>query len=291
MTTANFSSTPSNASDTAFRAWALALHNAIASLLTYVAQTGEIDFTTVLTPSAANQKRGFRIYRFNDSLQATHPVFIRIDYGSGTAAADPSLWIQIGQAVDGSGNLSVPITGSLQVTDQVKAFSTLTVAALDSYVSGDASRLTLCLWPLGVITASNTITATIERSKDSSGADTSAAVHLLIAGSARVSRTFQLNGRCIQNDSSGFKIPFNQTFTTALWGSQVSLFPTIHFGDNLVFNAITGFLIYGSADLAGLFSESLNIYGASHNYVFTGRGLGLTDGSSGITRQLAVRND
>jgi hypothetical protein len=291
MSTANFNSTPSNASDAAFRAWGLALHNAIAAILTYVSQTGEIDFTTVSTPSSTNQKRGFRVYRFNDALQSTHPVFIRVDFGSGAATTTVSIWIQIGQAVDGSGNLSVPTTGALRTTDQAAPSAAQTVAAFDSYVCGSTSRLTFVLWPLSQTTANNSIAVTIERSKDINGADTAEAVHLIIVANTMVSVTFQQNGRAKTNDALPFKIPFDGTFTTAAYGRRIGIFPTIHYGDCKTFNAITGFLIYSGNDYLGFATEPLTVYGTSMTYLLTERGLNLAQSGGNTTRKLAVRND
>jgi len=291
MATANFSSTPGQATDAAFRAWGLALHNAIAAILTYVSQTGEIDFTTVATPSATNQKRGFRIYRFSDALQSTHPVFIRIDFGSGVATTTPAIWVQIGQAVDGSGNLSVPATGALRTADQAFPSGAPTVAAFDSYVSGSTSRLTLCLWPLAVAVNVNPISITIERSKDATGADTADAVLLLIVANVKAQVVFQLNGRAKADDSTPFKIPFDAQFTTASWGRKVVFFPTIWWGDYKSFNAITGILIYANNDYLGFGTELITVYGSDKTYILTERGISITESSSGTARKIAVRND
>lgn len=292
MATSNFNVSTAQVTNADFRAWALALHNAIAAVLTYVAQTGEIDFTTVLTPSAINQKRGFRIYRFSDTLQATHPVFIRIDFGSGgLAITHPGLWVQIGQAVDGSGNLSVPITGTVRAADQVASSGAPTVVATDSYVSGSSSRLTLTLWPLAHAVNVNMPSITIERSKDATGADTVDAVLLMVVANVKTQVVFQLNGRSKANDTSPLKIPFDPAFTTGSWGRRISMFPTVWYGDFKSFNAPTGFLIYAVNDYQGLDDEVVNVYGVNRTYILTERGISLTDNSSGTARKLAVRND
>lgn len=88
-----------------FRQWGLAISNALAAAgLVKTADTGQIDWTTVLATNANLQKRGYEVWRFNDALQATRPVFIRIDYGSGNYPYNPMLWFTIGTATDGAGN-------------------------------------------------------------------------------------------------------------------------------------------------------------------------------------------
>lgn len=95
--------------DAKFRAWTLAVSTAIQACgLTKTSDTGQIDHATVSRPTAANTKAGYEIYRFNDSLQATKPIFIRIDYGSAGQASgqNPSTWLTVGTATDGAGNIS-----------------------------------------------------------------------------------------------------------------------------------------------------------------------------------------
>jgi hypothetical protein len=70
--------------DSDFRSWGSGLSAQLAAIgLVKTSDTGQIDWTTVLKPTSSGQIRGFEIWRFNDALQATKPVFIRLDYGSG----------------------------------------------------------------------------------------------------------------------------------------------------------------------------------------------------------------
>jgi len=49
---------------------------------------------------------GYQIWRMADTLQATYPVFIKLEYGSGASAAYFGLWLTIGTGSDGSGNIT-----------------------------------------------------------------------------------------------------------------------------------------------------------------------------------------
>lgn len=97
-----------NQNDADFRLWGGGISAAIAAVgLVKTADTGQIDWATVVNPSTVNQKRGYEIWRFADALQATHPVFIRLDYGSGpTASANPQIWYTVGTATNGAGTIT-----------------------------------------------------------------------------------------------------------------------------------------------------------------------------------------
>jgi hypothetical protein len=69
------------------------------------AATGSIDLTTVAAPVAVNTSSGYKVYRMADTLQATAPIFVKFEFGSGAAATTPSMWVTVGTTHDGLGNL------------------------------------------------------------------------------------------------------------------------------------------------------------------------------------------
>jgi hypothetical protein len=294
MATANFNVAPSNASDAAFRAWITAFFNALATVVTYVAQTGDLDPSTPAAPSATNQKRGFRCYRFNDGNQASHPMFMRVDVGSGSTTTFPSLWIQIGQGLDGSGNLTVPVTGTLLATQQIHTNKAGSSTAFDSFVSASDGRLTVCLWPLFHLVNENPIAFNIERTPDIAGVQLNDAIHFdYQGGSTKGQTTYKKDGRTTSISGSNYVIPFDMTFTTATEGLKIGCFGLLHYSGFKVYNAATGFLIYAKDDLDGDSTEAFNltVYGTARSYRASGRGLGLTDASSNVNRKLLFRND
>lgn len=96
------------ASDTTFfRSWGSAISTALNAVgLVKTADTGQIDWTTVQGTTTTNQKRGYEIWRFADSLQATRPVFIKLEYGSGANTTNPQIWLTVGTATDGAGTIT-----------------------------------------------------------------------------------------------------------------------------------------------------------------------------------------
>ena len=55
----------------------------------HTADTGQLDPTTATHPAASNTVVGYRMYRMDDTLQATKPVFLKLGFGSGAAALHP----------------------------------------------------------------------------------------------------------------------------------------------------------------------------------------------------------
>jgi hypothetical protein len=89
--------------NTQFRAWGAELNAKLTAMgLTQTADTGQINWATV-TKAAINSEAGYEIWRFNDALQATAPIFIRIGYGTGANILNPRIQIIFGNTSNGAG--------------------------------------------------------------------------------------------------------------------------------------------------------------------------------------------
>lgn len=92
--------------DAEFRAWAQAIHDVLtASGLTQTADAGQINIATALRP-AINAFAGYEVWRFNDALQATAPLFVKLRYGISGIATRTSLEVTVGKGSDGNGTLT-----------------------------------------------------------------------------------------------------------------------------------------------------------------------------------------
>lgn len=106
MAKLQYSSVFEHSSDATFRAWGSELSAKLqAAGLVKTTDTGQIDWATVARPTT-NTAAGYEMYRFNDALQATAPVFIKIEYGTGGSATTPITWIDAGTGTDGAGTLT-----------------------------------------------------------------------------------------------------------------------------------------------------------------------------------------
>jgi len=172
MTTTTWTSTPANSSDALFRAWGKGLSDAIAAVgFVRTADTGQIDWTTVAFPTAANTQQGYEVYRFNDALQTTVPLFFRVGYGSGLTNGSPSIWLTVGKGSNGTGSITSTLTPSTQTS-----WTGTGASSVVSYASsGDGSLLVVGMF-LGAANSSLSKVVLIERSRSSMGAATGTGV-------------------------------------------------------------------------------------------------------------------
>ncbi len=164
MTTTSFTCASVQTTDAEFRAWGSALSTALAAVgLVKTADTGQIDWTTVAKPTATNTAAGYEVWRFADTLQSTAPIFIKIEYGTGSTAAYPQIWVTVGQSSNGSGTI-----GSVMADRAALASLINSATTYPCYVSsGDGSMLAIVMWAGGTALAPVIV---IDRSRDSTGA-------------------------------------------------------------------------------------------------------------------------
>ena len=95
--------------DVVFSAWCNAWINGwVASGLTRTSDTGQFSGAAAFpAPGSGGVFIGsaYAVFRFSDPLQATHPVFFRIDFGT-NGTARPALRLRVGKGTDGAGNIS-----------------------------------------------------------------------------------------------------------------------------------------------------------------------------------------
>lgn len=176
MTAITTSAPVSMASDASFRAWATVWHNALSALgWVQTADTGQINLATVTKPATANTVAGYEIWRMNDSLQATVPVFIKIEYGIGNATTYAGLWFSLGFSTDGAGNIN-----STNMFTRQQGYCTLNSATnYDWKFSGAANRLGA--WQAATAT-NGYIYIFVERTHNNDGTDNGTGV-MVIFGS------------------------------------------------------------------------------------------------------------
>lgn len=107
MTTVAFASDGQFATTAQFRAmWSEFSAKLQLCGLIKTGDTGQIDWLTAVVPTVIHTVAGFEMYRFDDALQATKPVFIKIEYGYGFALSVPTLFVTVGTGTNGSGTLT-----------------------------------------------------------------------------------------------------------------------------------------------------------------------------------------
>jgi hypothetical protein len=142
------------------------------------ADTGQINWATVVLPVAASTKKGYEIWRFNDTLQATAPIFVRIDYGSSVSGATVfGMWFTVGKGSDGAGN----ITGTI-LASTAAGYSGGGTGTFTNYLSSaDGSAMIFALTPSS---SGGPLIAVIERSRNPAGAATATGFTYLFKNAA-----------------------------------------------------------------------------------------------------------
>lgn len=118
--------------DADYRAWWDAIRAQFTAVgLVQTSDTGQLNPASHTRP-AANNYSGYEIWRFADTLQATLPIFMKIEPGVGTAQDRPSIRMTVGTSTNGAGTLTGQF-GSSSVG--VSTFSKLSGDTLVSVVS------------------------------------------------------------------------------------------------------------------------------------------------------------
>lgn len=106
MTTVAWSARIRHDSDATFREWGLDLRTRmVAAGLVNTADTGQINFASVVR-AGTNANAGYDIFRFADTQQATAPIYIRVDYGTGSSTTAPRVQFTIGTGTNGAGTVT-----------------------------------------------------------------------------------------------------------------------------------------------------------------------------------------
>lgn len=183
MTTAATSTVIDQSSDAAFRTWIAEIITAFFTTvgMTQTADTGQINTATVTRPGAANTAAGYVIGRFNDSLQATSPIFFKLEFGTGaTATTSPNFWITIGTGSNGSGTITGTTTTRVSLLGGAPASTSTAYTSRWCYNATDGA--VAFAWKIlgGVGGATGLGGFGIMRSSDNTGAPTATSYFALI---------------------------------------------------------------------------------------------------------------
>jgi hypothetical protein len=251
--------TPTNATDAQFRAWGSAIGVKLAAMgMIQTADTGQINWTTVLAPTIGSTVQGYEVWRFNDTLQATVPVFFKFEYGSGASPPNPSIHVSVGNGSNGSGSLN----GVLSTRQQVTCGASGT--PITANWSGDTNRL---VFAFQGGSAAASLMISLERSVDTTGAVTSEAVFIALWGSSAPN---QRAWNCVTGPYSNFEATFGAMgsaqapFGTA--GTQVAVYP-IFFNKGVLMPYGLNLFGYVDATIGANATISFPVYGATHTFM------------------------
>lgn len=274
-----------NDTDAHWRAWVQFVHDVFALGWVQTSDTGQITISTSTKPGAGSTVVGYEVWKMNDSLQATKPVFLKIEYGSGGAANTPAWWLTIGTGSDGAGG----ITGILFARTSLPCAGSNTGTANKCFGSASTNRMDVSMF-LDVSTLPHWFA--IERTKvpdTTTGADNGDGLMMAWSTSASSHKSQVL--------------PFGATAPTAESGIQCILStnnPTAYTGDQGIGLMIPmlgvavqpglNVAVTMSSDFAEYAQPSFTLYGSTHVYQHMGNRLTtLRVGSGDASTRLLLR--
>jgi hypothetical protein len=253
----------SNSTDALFRAWVQFVDDLflVTGLWLNTTDTGQMTIASATHPGTTNAKVGYRIYKMNDALQATAPCFVRVDYGSGSAANTPGMFWTIGTGTNGSGTITGQLFSS-GATPLMTAGANGTNAC-NSYGSADTNRLQGLMFVRSA--ATDVMIFGIERTKDTNGNDT--ATGFLVFGQDGANG-LALNWYILATPGTqppGERINMLISGTAPTFGPDAGVGLLGYFAGALQPFGL-GAIAVNSGDFAAEGTVTLSLYGSSHTF-------------------------
>lgn len=284
MTTASTSTTVSHAATANFRVWAAEIIAQLLAVgLTQTADTGQINTATVAKP-AVNTSAGYAIFRFNDTAQATSPVFMRIEFGTGAGTTVPRILITVGTGTNGAGVINGTVLDQVAVTNEVAPASTVTAYTSRFCYNATMGFLGL-VWKLGGGGTGGVSLGGffIYRSTNAAGASTTDAI-MLITNSPTVpgSNGYQgaaqalsyltsvaYNSAILPWPSAAWAhVPF--LIPATLYAGNVQVFPIFQYTPILGINASCAIALMSEIALGGTVTGVALVGAATHTFLQVG---------------------
>lgn len=187
MPTVSWSTPIEHSSDATFRAWGSDLSARFATAgLVQTTETGQINWVTVTRPGAI-AFAGYEIWRFDDTLQATSPVFIKIEYGTANNTTVPALRITVSSGTNGAGTSTGLVTTATVAYTSTTLIANANITNFPSYLCATAGFAGLA-FKIGAASASSLtlIGFTVQRTVDNTGAPTATGVVLTTCGASNL---------------------------------------------------------------------------------------------------------
>lgn len=260
--------------NTAFRAYGTAIANAFANAgWVGVDTNSSVNWTTVVANGSANatQVNAFEVWRMDDALQNTTPVFVKLEYMTVPVANYPTFRLTVGAGTDGVGNLTGPKSPNTAVCVVANTQS------FPSFFCGDTNRIIMQLFNKTTKGSSNAaILLSIERTHDANENDTSDGV-LVIFGGKGIATTStytqyfwnSLTGYTLEEAEVGIFLPDGYYGGN---GNVVYLYP-IYLSRGDFCNPSLNALVVSTYNATIGSSFTITHYGSQHTYLITGQNM------------------
>lgn len=265
-----------SANTTDFRTWGLAVSNQLTTFgLPKTTDAGQINWATTGSPGTGNASVGYEIRTFSDPLTAVAPFYFKFEYGSGVDGAaghSPGMWITIGKTTDGNGNVNGGTNTSVTSSSRFEfACDFSTTTNQNCFMAGGPNYLAMSLFDGSL---PQQMFLTLERTKDTSGNDTSYGCMIFV--------TSLIGTACQTLPSSGIGMGATGAWVAAINTMNLDFIPgmqnngTVGVTAPVVFNFYPmniGYnqYLYQASDFGPYSQVSITTYGNTHNYIALGQ--------------------
>jgi hypothetical protein len=248
------------------------------------ADTGQIaDFSALARPTATWQMMGYEIRVFSDSLQASAPVILKIEYGAGNSATYCGLQLTVGRATDGAGNFIGETTSTFQCYKGSQGS-----ALQPCFVSADTNRVSVAMFS---DSSTYTFGFYIARTKDDDGSDTDIGVDVGFSSSSSFYQVlFPKKGLQYPLSTSAAKVPCLCPSSGGFsYAGNLGVFPSCT-NIGYVANPNLASLVYDSASIGSPGSIlTVSIFGNNYDFIISTPLAGTTNGNATSTLCIAMR--
>jgi hypothetical protein len=267
-----------------FQGWVMFIHNLLVTNGGWIqtADTGQMTTPPAAAPSAANQQTCYAVYRMNDALQGTAPIFMRIAYGSsnfGTGTPVPAFWVTLGTGSNGAGVITgIFYNGQANLNSTVSASINAT-SLCNSYGSADVDRVHLLMFVRAG--ADDCMFFSLERTKDATGATNSDGVVMIWGRGALNQIQYLMRTGAIPPVENGLSVIMSNLATSAFSANVGIGLPIPMKG--FAMPPGTGIVLVNGSDFVAEANFQMVLYGAVRTYQ--------TGNSSNAQAQVALGNN
>lgn len=249
-----------NASTAEFRKWGGDFSLALDSYgLPKTPDTGQINWGSVNAPTSINAIMGYEMRRMDDSLQSTHPCFIKYEFGCSNPITIPAITISVGFATNGAGILTTAFSTSKQQKGTV-ASSVLQQCAL----SGATNRMNA-----GMFSSldSGSFAFAVERTHNLDGTDNNTGILFYSTGSGTSSKeniTLFYGSNIVQVDGTAMYVP--ALGSSGADGDILNFYPNLSYKNGTPLNPSFNTWCYLGTDRIPGSVTGIPVYGGTHYY-------------------------
>lgn len=261
MTTFGNTAQPIQTTDAAYQTNVNAILAGIDAVLTRTSDTGQINTSGMVRPST-NTATGYAMWRIPGGTQ---DVFMKMEFGTGSFAQNPSFWLTFGTVTNGSGTLSGATTARRQI-----AVGAATATSYDCLYSATTGRFSMTLYANNP-TQGDIFCISLERDWDATGTAVETYYWACYAngnGNSRWNRCVRVSGD-IGSEFSNLPGCWPSESTSHLLGVDVACYPIRpRYGTER--NPTKNWIVVGSSDIAYGIVFNADIYGAAATWIRTG---------------------